>query len=110
MSDQTSLPRLRTVATDTDVVGGLAPSGGAGSVDLVVDLIGATKLLPEDKLARAAGRAQQTGSFARALVEEGIATSDGIARRHASQFRLPLIDFATTSIDEAAAQTVPMRV
>jgi type IV pilus assembly protein PilB len=88
----------------------LAPVGVSESVELLVDLIGATRLVPEDQLALAADRARQTGSFARALVDEGVASSTGIARHHAAQFRLPLIDFATTEIDEGAAQTIPLRV
>ena len=108
---QTSLPRLRTTAPfATDGAGGVAPFGVAESVELLVDLIGATKLVPQDKLALAAGRARLTGSFGRALVEEGIATSAGIAHHHAVQFRLPLIDFSTTVIDESAALTIPLRV
>src|SRR5579885_2981076 len=101
--NQTSLPRLRTTApADMDGLGGAASDGATESIDLVVDLIGATRLLPEDKLARAAGRARQTGSFARALVEEGIASSQAVARHHAAQFRLPLVDFGTTDIEERA--------
>jgi type IV pilus assembly protein PilB len=101
---------LRTAVAETDGVGGPASPGAADSIDLVVDLIAATKLVPEDRLALAVDRARETGSLARALVEEGIATSEGIARRHAAQFRMPLVDFATTPIDDKAAQTVPMRV
>ena len=107
---QTSLPRLRTKAVETDGVDGPAPVGGGESVDLLVDLLGATKLVPADKLARLDERARQTGSFARALVDEGIATSAGIAHRHAVQFRLPLIDFSTTEIDETAMLAIPLRV
>jgi type IV pilus assembly protein PilB len=110
MSDrQTSLPRLRTTAVETDGVGA-APFGVADSIDLLVDLIGQTKLVPPQRLAEAGERARQTGSLARALVEEGIATSSGIARHHAAQFGLPLIEFTTTLIDEAAVAAVPMRV
>jgi type IV pilus assembly protein PilB len=111
MSDhQTSLPRLRTTAVETDGNGGPSPPGVAGSVDLVLDLIGATKLVPADRLALAGDRARQTGSLARALVDEGIASSEVVARRRAVQFRLPLVNFATTPVADNAAQLVPMRV
>jgi len=108
--NQTNLPRLRTTAAETDGVNGDAPINVAESVDFLVDLLAATKLVPQDRLALAGGRARQSGHFARALVEEGIATSAGIAHRHAVQFRLPLIDFATTEVDEDAVLTVPLRV
>jgi type IV pilus assembly protein PilB len=98
-----------TAAAETDGIGA-SPSSLLEAVDLLVDLIGETKLIPADKLARAAERARQTGSLSHALVEEGIATSQGIAHRHALQFRLPLIDFVSTEIDDEAVLAVPMRV
>ena len=110
---QASLPRLRTIApAETD-------GGGAErrrhvdveSIDLVIDLLGQTKLVSLDKLTRAGDRARVSGgSFARALIDEGIAVTDAVARHRAGQFGLPLVDFATTSVDIAAAMLVPMRV
>jgi len=109
---QTNLPRLRTtplIGTRSSL-GAPAPFGVAESVELLVDLLGATGLVAADKLALARGRARQTGSLAGALVDEGIATSEGVARHHAAQFRLPLIDLAATGVDEHAVQTVPLHV
>src|SRR3954451_15798118 len=111
MSDhQASLPRLRTIAPVETGDGISAPSGVVDSVELLIDLIGATKLVPLDKLALAGDRARETGSFARSLIDEGIASGEGVARHRAGQFGVPLIDFMTTSIDETAAALVPMRV
>ncbi len=108
---QTNLPRLRTTPlVESGGIGGLVPFGVAESVELLVDLLGATKLVAEDQLALARGRARQTGSLARALLDEGIATSEGIARHHAAQFRLPLVDLATSGVEETAAETMPLRV
>ncbi|MGH3008507.1 MAG: GspE/PulE family protein [Gaiellaceae bacterium] len=112
---QSHFPRLRTAPftgaeTETPGPATPAPFGAAESVELLVDLLGATALVPADKLALARGRARQTGSLARALLDEGIATSDGIARHHAAQFRLPLIDLASAGVDEHAVQTVPLHV
>ena len=105
------LPRLRTkTLADTGGGGELASFGVAESVELLVDLLGATKLVPEDQLALARGRARQTGSLARALLDEGIATSEGIARHAAAQFRLPLVDLATTGVADSAAETIPLHV
>jgi type IV pilus assembly protein PilB len=109
--NETEAPSLRT--TGEQPVGGGLQRGGPGineSVELVVDLLAATKLVPADKLALARGRAQQTGSLANALVEEGAASSEGIARILATRHRLPLIDLAFTSLDEAAAKLVPLHV
>src|SRR6185437_8882836 len=80
------------------------------SVELVADLLAATRLIPADRLAVARGRAQQTGSLARALVEEGIATSEGVARMHAAHQRMPLVDLAETGVDKEAAARVPLHV
>jgi type IV pilus assembly protein PilB len=95
--------------------GGLGLAGGqeygvSEAVELLVDLLAATHIVPADKLALARGRARQTGSFSKALVEEGLATSEGIARRHAARHRLPLVDLATAGIDPNAVETVPLHV
>ena len=107
---QTSLPRLRTTAAEGDVSGVAAPDGVDGPIEFLADLIGATKLVPQERLAAVADRARLTGSFGRALVDEGIATSAGIAHRHAVQFRLPLVDFASLDVDENAVLAIPLRV
>src|SRR5258708_3503449 len=105
-------PVLHTVAP---VSGGLrAPLGGEYGVnelaELVSDLLGATQLIPPDKLALVRGRARQTGSLSRALVEEGVASSDGIARILAARHRLPLVDLAVTGVEDEAAALMPLHV
>src|SRR5436305_9977827 len=99
---QPSLPRLRTTAAETDGAGGVTPLAINHPIEFLVDLLGATKIVPEERLALAGDRARLTGSFARALVDEGIATSAGIAHHHAVQFRLPIVDLATMEIDDNA--------
>jgi type IV pilus assembly protein PilB len=84
--------------------------GTNDAVELVVDLLAATKLVPADKLALARGRARQTGSLANALVEEGVASSEGIARILAARHRLPLIDLMLVGVDPEAAKTIQMHV
>jgi type IV pilus assembly protein PilB len=86
------------------------PYGVSESVELVVDLLAATRLVPEDKLAIARGRAQQTRSLAAALVEEGVASSEGIARMLAARHQLPLVDLNLIGLDSFAAQQVPLHV
>jgi type IV pilus assembly protein PilB len=111
--NESDTPSLRT--TGSQPVRRAAPlsTGGFGSndaVELVVDLLAATKLVPADKLALARGRAQQTGSLAAALVEEGVASSEGIARILAARHRLPLVDLGLTGVDKEAAQNIQMHV
>lgn len=107
-------PSLRTTGSQP-VRSAAAPlsTGGFGAsdaVELVVDLLAATKLVPADKLALARGRAQQTGSLAQALVEEGVASSEGIARILAARHRLPLVDLNLTGVDKAAVENIQMHV
>jgi type IV pilus assembly protein PilB len=104
------LPRLRTTGPAETDGAERRRSTDPESIDLLVDLLAQTKLVPQDKLALAGDRARQSGSLGRALIDEGIASSDAVARYRAAQFGLPLVDFMTTDIDEAAAATVPMRV
>src|SRR6476660_3038587 len=104
-----------TTTGSTPVGSGMPALRGAGvpideSGELVADLLAATKLVPDDKLALARGRARQSGGFAAALVAEGIASSDGIARILAARHNLPLVDLALTGVDEAAARVVPLHV
>jgi type IV pilus assembly protein PilB len=80
------------------------------SAELVADLLAATKLVPDDRLALARGRARTSGSFAAALVAEGIASSEGIARILAARHNLPLVDLQLAGVDERAARLVPLHV
>jgi type IV pilus assembly protein PilB len=106
------LPSLRTGTPETGQAGEplSTPYGVNESVELVIDLLAATKLVPEDKLALARSRAQQTRSLATALVEEGVASSEGIARMLAARHQLPLIDLAFSGVDEDAARELPLHV
>ena len=111
---------LRTVPPQGEVDAPAAPEGGGlrradapgvnASAELVADLLAATGLVPEDKLALARGRAGSSGSLAQALVDEGIATSEGIARTLASRYQLPLVDLAEVGVDAEAAKQVPLHV
>jgi len=111
--DDKPIPSLRTadpVSGPGDAQPLSTPYGVSESVELVVDLLSATRLVSDDKLALARGRAQQTRSLAAALVEEGVASSDGIARMLAARHQLPLIDLALAGVDEDAARELPLHV
>src|SRR5580765_762474 len=114
MSDrEPEFPTLRTTgpASSGEAAAPLStPYGVSESVELVVDLLAATKLVPEDRLALARGRAQQTRSLAAALVEEGVASSEGIARMLAARHQLALVDLNLVGVVEEAAREVPLHV
>src|SRR5205085_12364141 len=98
MSDDFSLRTVGQQAGESPASGGGLRPAGAPPInhmaELLADLIGATGLVAPDRLAVAKGRAGQIGSLAQALLEEGIATGDGIARTLAARFQLPLVDLA----------------
>jgi type IV pilus assembly protein PilB len=106
------IPTLRTGMPEAREAGRplSTPYGVNESVELVLDLLAATKLVPEDKLSLARGRAQQTRSLAAALVEEGVASSEGIAKMLAARHQLPLVDLALVGVDADAARELPLHV
>jgi type IV pilus assembly protein PilB len=109
-------PNLRTPGTEP---GSATTPGGAGLggapppinalAELVADLIAATGLVPADKLAMVRGAAG-TGSFAHALVEQNVASSEGLARTLAARYQMPLIDLALTGVAEEASGEIALHV
>jgi type IV pilus assembly protein PilB len=109
-------PKLRTVGSQP---ASATPQGGAqiggtpppinALAELVADLLSATGLVPEDKLALVRGAVGQ-GSFAEALVEQGVASSEGIARTLAARYHMALVDLPLTGVDEQAAKEIPLHV
>ena len=99
-------------ASAEDAGGGLrAPAPPVNEVaELVADLIEATGLVSADRLAAVRGRVKQGGSFSQAIIDEGVATSEGLARTLASRFQLPFIDLPLTGVSEEAARQVPTHV
>ncbi len=75
----------------------------------VADLIAASGLVSAEKLARARATAGQ-GSIAQALLDEGIASDEGLARSLASRHHLPYVDLASLSVSPDALRLVPLRV
>jgi type IV pilus assembly protein PilB len=108
-------PNLRTPGTEQ---GSSTPLGGArlggtppinALAELVADLIAATGLVPADKLALVRGAAGQ-GSLAKALVEQNVASSEGLARTLAARHQIPLVDLALTGVAEEASKEVALHV
>ncbi len=109
-------PKLRTPGTES---GPAESSGGAGIggppppinalAELVADLIAATGLVPADKLAQVRGVAGM-GSFAHALVEQNVASSEGLARTLAARYQMSLVDLALTGVQEEASSQIALHV
>jgi type IV pilus assembly protein PilB len=95
-----------------------APVAGAGVpganevnelAELVVDLLEGTGLVPADRLVAARRRAG-AGSLAQALVDEGLASSDGVARARAARHHLPFVDILGERIQPEAVEQIPLAV
>jgi type IV pilus assembly protein PilB len=108
-------PSLRTAGSVGAESGALARAPGGGVpinelAELVADLIAATGLVAPDKLALVRGRARQGGSLAQAIVDEGVASGEGVARMLAARHQLPLVDLPAAGVDDEAAKLVPLHV
>jgi type IV pilus assembly protein PilB len=109
-------PNLRGPGTQP---GSATPPGGAGLgrppppinalAELVADLISATGLVPADKLAVVRGAAGM-GSFAHALVEQNVASSEGLAKTLAARYQMPLVDLALTGVTDEASGEIALHV
>jgi type IV pilus assembly protein PilB len=85
--------------------------GVNASAELVADVVAATGLLPPDRLSQVRSRAAQTrGSFAQALLSEGLATGGGVARLLANQHHMPFVELSFTGVDSKAAKVLPLHV
>src|SRR5437764_1299307 len=79
------------------------------NAELVADLLAATGLLSDDKLNALRGVAGH-GSLAQAIVVEGFAASEGVARMLAARHHVPLVDLPFTGVDKRATDLIPLHV
>ena len=88
----------------------LAPLGADGSVEHLLDLLGHTALVEPGALSLVRERTADGTSLTQALIEEGIATSDGVARMLAVRHHLPVIDLPSVGVALDASQAIPVQV
>jgi type IV pilus assembly protein PilB len=104
--------KLRTPAAEetAPAAGALRPAFPVNVVsELVADVVEQTGLLsPADvTLARSASK---TGSFAQALVDEGLAAPERVATALSARFGLPVVDLVETGVSADAAKEIPLHV
>src|SRR5689334_3859716 len=83
--------------------------GAAAVTDLVADLLAATALVAPDRLDAARSRAG-AGSLAQALLDEGIASSEGVARVLAERHHLAYVDVLAENAAPEAVEQIPLAV
>jgi type IV pilus assembly protein PilB len=108
-------PRLRTSGrkgAKKDADGGQLPAPFPVNelAELVADLLETTGLIPADKLAQVRGRAKQGTAFSQAVLDEGVASSEGIARTLASRFHVPFVDLPLVGVKDEAVREFPLHV
>jgi type IV pilus assembly protein PilB len=77
--------------------------------ELVVDLLETTGLIPEAKIEAVREGAKHL-PVVQVLIDEGLASSEAIARIVAAQYGLPVIELGTVGIDPEAAGSMPLHV
>jgi type IV pilus assembly protein PilB len=76
--------------------------------ELVGELIASTGLIPENRLEEV--RSLETASFAQALVEAGLASSQSVARVVAGRHGVPFVDLVETRPSPNASALIPIHV
>jgi type IV pilus assembly protein PilB len=111
MSNQNTKGPLRGSVQAEAAASDGAAAGAAGFetlADLVAEVVAATEILSRDRLAAARGRAG-AGSLADALRDEGIATSEGIARSLARRHGLDYYELSEHRPSPGAMELIPVR-
>jgi type IV pilus assembly protein PilB len=77
--------------------------------ELVLDLLETAGLVPEAKLASVREKVKEL-PVVQVLIDEGLASSEAIARLVAAQHGLPVVDLGNAGINPMAAESVPLHV
>jgi type IV pilus assembly protein PilB len=111
--DSERLPSVRLPGSGgSDAPSPAHPLGSSFGVnetaELVLDLLSRTGLVAPDAIALVRGRTVDGASVTQALIDEGVATADGVARMLATRHHLPLIDLHSVGVAVDAAQLIPL--
>jgi type IV pilus assembly protein PilB len=110
--ESTQQPRLREPTPAGDGNGGATLGQHFGvneTAELVLDLLTRSELVAPDVLALVRGKTNAGASVTQALVEEGAASSEGVARMLAARHHLPLVDLANVGVAADAAQLIALQ-
>jgi type IV pilus assembly protein PilB len=95
-----AVPSARSLAT---------PFGADDTAELLLDLLDHTALVAPDVLALVRGRTVDGTPLTQALIEEGAATSEGVARMLAVRHHLPVVDLHAVGVAVDASQAIPVQ-
>ncbi len=84
------------------------PFGVDETAELLLDLLEATTLVDASAMTEVRARAASGTPVTQALIDEGAAVSDGIARMLAVRHHLPVIDLPTVGVAVDAVQLIPV--
>jgi type IV pilus assembly protein PilB len=110
--ESTQQPRLREPAPAGEAGNGTPlgqPFGVNETAELVLDLLARSELVAPDVLALVRGKTNAGASVTQALVDEGAASSEGVARMLAARHHLPLVDLANVGVAADAAQLISLQ-
>ena len=85
------------------------PFGVDKTAELVLDLLGQTALVGTDALALVRERTANGSTVTQALIDEDVATSDGVARMLAVRHHLQIVDLPSVGVAVTAAQVIPVQ-
>jgi type IV pilus assembly protein PilB len=85
------------------------PFGVDETAELVLDLLEHTALVGPDALALVRGRAASGSPVTQALIDEGVTTSEGVARMLAVRHHLQIVDLPGVGVAVDAAQLIPVQ-
>ncbi|MFO7571067.1 MAG: GspE/PulE family protein [Gaiellaceae bacterium] len=88
----------------------LASFGVNETAELVLDVLERSGLVAADQVALLRGRTATGASVSQALVDEGIASSEGTARMLAARHHHPLVELPGIAVSLAAVQAVPLQI
>jgi type IV pilus assembly protein PilB len=106
----TQRPTLRTArSAASEPTSGPQIAEGDRLSDLVAELVASTGLIPADRLDSLRASAS-AGTFAQALVDEGLASSQSVARVLAARNGLPFVDLVEDRPSPDAIAAIPLHV
>ena len=102
---------LRTATEETALEVGGVPLQLAGRPvsELVAEVVEATGLMNAEALKAVRDRSG-TGSFSHALAQQGVGSSERVARDLAERFGMPLVDLPLVGVSREAAHLIPLHV